>query len=64
MVICNGIASLECPILLPEVGAIDMQGQVDFGEGFSDRASLGQDNDLELMTQAQGVPSVGKGRQG
>lgn len=61
MLISDGISSLEGPIFLLDVGVINMKTEVNLEEGFSDKSSLGQENDLVLMIQLWGVPSVGKG---
>ena len=52
---------VEGPILFLEVGAINIQSEVNLGERFSDKSSLRCENDPALMAQLWEVPSMGKG---
>lgn len=61
MLIGDGISNLESPILFLEVEVIIMKSEVNLGEGFYAKSSLGQENDVALMTQVCGIPSIGKG---
>lgn len=57
----DGISSLEGDIFLLDVGVIKMKSKINLEVGYSNESSPGQDNDLILMIQLWGVPSVGKG---
>lgn len=56
MLISDGISSLEGPIFLLDIGIINIKSEVNFEQEFSDKYSLGQENDLVLITPLWGVP--------